>query len=89
MPKKLAKRAWTQADDRMLKSLARKGTKTTAIARRLKRTLGATYQHGSQLGISLRNEWGSAPSQLGGDSCPELLRFGSPLQAWCFGQDRD
>jgi hypothetical protein len=53
MPKKLAKRAWTQADDRMLKSLARKGTKTTAIARRLKRTLGATYQHASQLGISL------------------------------------
>jgi hypothetical protein len=53
MPKKQAKRGWTKADDRMLKSLARKGTKTTAIARKLKRTLGATYQHASVIGVSL------------------------------------
>jgi hypothetical protein len=53
MPKKQSKREWTKADDRMLKSLASKGTKTTAIARKLKRTLGATYQHASLTGVSL------------------------------------
>jgi hypothetical protein len=45
MAKKTLKlRAWTTSDVRMLKSLAREKTKTTVIARKLKRTVGATYQ---------------------------------------------
>jgi hypothetical protein len=54
MAKKAVKRReWTRTDDRMLRSLARKGTKTAAIARKLKRTVGATYQHAHQLSLSL------------------------------------
>jgi hypothetical protein len=46
-------RPWTNEDVRMLKALAREGTKTTAIARKLRRTLGATYQQAHKLGVSL------------------------------------
>jgi hypothetical protein len=53
MAKKATKRReWTKEDVRMLKTLAREGTKTTAIARKLKRTVGATYQQASKLGVS-------------------------------------
>jgi hypothetical protein len=53
MPKKPAKRAWTKDDVRTLKTLAREKTKTTAIARKLKRTEGATRQQAHKLGVSL------------------------------------
>ena len=54
MAKKTLKlRAWTKDDVRMLKSLAREKTKTTVIARKLKRTLGATYQKAKGLGVTL------------------------------------
>ena len=46
-------RAWTKDDVRMLKTLAREKTKTTVIARKLKRTLGATYQKAAALGMML------------------------------------
>jgi hypothetical protein len=51
--KKVKLRVWTKDDVRMLKSLAREGTKTTAIARKLKRTVRATYQKASSLGVAL------------------------------------
>jgi hypothetical protein len=38
---------------RTLKTLARDGTQTTVIARKLKRTLGATRQRAFQEGVSL------------------------------------
>jgi hypothetical protein len=53
MPKKPAKREWTKEDVRTLKTLAREKTKTTAIARKLKRTEGATRQQAHKLGVSL------------------------------------
>ena len=54
MAKKTIKlRAWTKEDIRTLKTLARGKTKTTAIARHLKRSVGATYQQASKLGVSL------------------------------------
>jgi hypothetical protein len=54
MAKKVAKlRAWTKADIRTLKTLAREKKKTTTIARTLKRTVGATYQQASKLGVTL------------------------------------
>jgi hypothetical protein len=54
MAKKTLKlRAWTKEDVRMLKSLAREKTKTTVIARKLKRTYAATRQQASKLGVSL------------------------------------
>jgi len=46
-------RPWTKDDVRMLKSLAREKTKTTVIARKLKRSLGATYQQAMRLGVTL------------------------------------
>jgi hypothetical protein len=40
-------RPWTKEDVRTLKTLAREKAKTAVIARKLKRTLGATYQKGA------------------------------------------
>jgi hypothetical protein len=54
MAKKTVKRReWTKEDIRTLKTLAREKTKTTAIARQLKRSVGALYQQASKLGVSL------------------------------------
>jgi hypothetical protein len=51
MAKKTKKiRPWTKEDVRMLKALAREKTKTTVIARKLKRTLYATYQQHQNTG---------------------------------------
>jgi hypothetical protein len=43
----------TKEDVRMLKTLAREKTKTTVIARKLKRGVGATYQKAMRLGVTL------------------------------------
>jgi hypothetical protein len=51
--KKAQRREWTKEDVRMLKALAREGTKTTSIARKLKRTVRATRQQAFKLGVSL------------------------------------
>ena len=54
MAKKTAKlRPWTKEDIRTLKTLAREKVKTSVIARKLKRTLGATYQKAMHLGVTL------------------------------------
>jgi hypothetical protein len=47
------RRPWTKEDLRTLKTLAREKVKTTAIARKLKRSLGATYQFASKHGVTL------------------------------------
>ena len=47
------KRPWTKEDLRTLRTLAREKVKTTAIARKLKRSLGATYQFASKHGVTL------------------------------------
>jgi hypothetical protein len=46
-------RPWTKEDVRTLKMLAREKTKTTVIARKLKRTVEATYQKARALGVTL------------------------------------
>jgi hypothetical protein len=54
MAKKVVKqRDWTKEDVRTLKTLAREKTKTTVIARKLKRSVGATYQKARALGVTL------------------------------------
>jgi hypothetical protein len=54
MAKKITKlRPWTKEDVRTLKALAREKTKTTVIARKLKRTEGATRQKAKGLGVTL------------------------------------
>jgi hypothetical protein len=54
MVKKVVQRQpWTKEDIRTLKTLAREKKKTTTIARTLKRTVGATYQQASKLGVTL------------------------------------
>jgi len=44
---------WTKEDIRMLKTLAREKTKTSVVARKLKRTLSATRQKAGTLGVKL------------------------------------
>jgi hypothetical protein len=54
MAKKTTKpRPWTKEDVRTLKMLAREKTKTTVIARKLKRSVGATKQKAMRLGVTL------------------------------------
>jgi hypothetical protein len=54
MAKKAKKRrAWTSSEVRELKTLARKKTPAGRIAKRLKRTEGATRQKAFSIGISL------------------------------------
>jgi hypothetical protein len=53
MTKTTKLRLWTKEDVRMLKTLAREKTKTTVIARKLKRSVGETYQQAMRLGVML------------------------------------
>jgi ribosomal protein L30E len=47
------RRPWTKEDVRTLKTLAHEKTKTIVIARKLKRTLAATYAKATALGVSV------------------------------------
>jgi hypothetical protein len=47
------RREWTKDDVRELKALARQKTSVAKIAKSLKRTLAATQQKASMLGVSL------------------------------------
>jgi hypothetical protein len=49
----MKRRPWTKEDVRTLKTLAREKTKTAAIARKLKRSVDATRQKASVLGVTL------------------------------------
>jgi hypothetical protein len=54
MAKKITRtRPWTKDEVRMLKSLAREKTKTTVIARKLKRSVAAVYLRASKLAVML------------------------------------
>jgi hypothetical protein len=54
MAKKTTKRRpWAKEDLRTLKTLAREKVKTVAIARKLKRSVSATYQAASKHGVTL------------------------------------
>ena len=54
MAKKTRKlRPWTKEDISTLKTLGREKTTAAVIARKLKRTLGATYQQAMRLGVML------------------------------------
>jgi len=47
------RRSWTAEDVRTFKSLARKKTRAGQIAKKLKRTEGATRQKAFSIGVSL------------------------------------
>ena len=47
------RRAWTSAEVRDLKTMARKKTPAARIAKKLKRTEGATRQKAFSIGLSL------------------------------------
>jgi hypothetical protein len=54
MAKKPTKiRPWTKEDIRTLKALAREKRKTSVIARKLRRSVGATHQKAMRLGVKL------------------------------------
>ena len=54
MGKKITRsRPWTKEELRMLKTLAREKTKTTVIARKLKRSVAAVYLQASKLAVML------------------------------------
>jgi hypothetical protein len=46
-------RPWTKEDVHLLKTLVREKAKTSVVARKLKRTEGATRQKASTLGVKL------------------------------------
>jgi hypothetical protein len=45
---------WTKEDIRMLKSMVREKTTAIVIARKLKRSVAATYQKAMRLGVKMR-----------------------------------
>ena len=49
--KTVTRREWTKEDIRTLKTLTKEGTKRSVIARRLKRSEGATRQKAHSLGL--------------------------------------
>ena len=53
MVRKAKRRAWTKAQVRTLKTLAKRKTKAASIARTLKRSEGATRQKALSMGLSL------------------------------------
>jgi hypothetical protein len=53
MAKTTKLRSWTKEEVRTLKTLAREKVKTSVIARKLKRSVGATYQQASKHGVKL------------------------------------
>jgi len=53
MARKSKRRAWTKADVRTLKTLAKKKIHASSIARTLKRTEGSTRQKAFIMGVSL------------------------------------
>jgi len=53
MAKTTKLRPWTKEDVRILKTLAREKVKNSVIARKLKRSVGATYQQASKHGVTL------------------------------------
>jgi hypothetical protein len=53
MAKKSKRRAWTTAQVRTLKTLAKKKTPAKSIARTLKRSEGATRQKAFTIGLSI------------------------------------
>ena len=54
MAKKVTRsRPWTKEEVRMLKVLPRDKTKTTVIARKLKRSVAAVYLRASKLAVAL------------------------------------
>ena len=52
--KTMNRQPWTKEDIRMLESMVREKTKTNLIARRLKRSVAATYQKAMRLGVTMR-----------------------------------
>jgi hypothetical protein len=57
--RKKKRRAWTSLEVRELKTMARKKTKASRIAKTLKRTEGATRQKAFSLGLSLDSSDGT------------------------------
>jgi len=51
--RKKKRRAWTSSEVRELKTMARKKTRAAQIAKKLRRTEGATRQKAFSIGLSL------------------------------------
>jgi hypothetical protein len=51
--RKMKRRAWTSGEVRELKTMARKKSKAVQIAKKLRRTEGATRQKAFSIGLSL------------------------------------
>ena len=52
---KKKRRAWTSGEVRELKTMARKKTRASQIAKKLRRTEGATRQKAFSIGLSLNS----------------------------------
>jgi hypothetical protein len=58
--RKKERRAWTSSELRELKTMARKKTTASRIAKQLKRTEGATRQKAFSIGLSLDSRNGTS-----------------------------
>jgi hypothetical protein len=69
-------RAWTTVDVRMLKTLAHEKTKTTEIARRLNRSVEATHQEATRLGVDA-GSWSKEAGVKDAATVPFMVIFGT------------
>ncbi len=58
--RKKKRRAWTSSELRELRSMGRKKTKASQIAKKLRRTEGATRQKAFSIGLSLDSRNGTS-----------------------------
>ena len=80
MTKNSKRRAWTPAQVRTLKTLARKKTHAANIAKTLKRTVGATRQKAFSMGLSLE----SACLKISYGQPEGCIINSKPRHAWTF-----
>lgn len=57
------RRAWTSSEVRELKSMAKRKTPASRIAKKLKRSEGATRQKAFSIGLSLDTTGGTGPRE--------------------------
>jgi hypothetical protein len=63
--RKKKRRAWTSSELREFKTMARKKTKASQIAKKLRRTEGATRQKAFSIGLSLDSRTGGTGPRRG------------------------
>jgi hypothetical protein len=73
--RKKRRRAWTSSELRELKTMARKKSRASQIAKKMRRTEGATRQKAFSIGLSLDSRnGGTGPGRKTGGTGPRVRR---------------